>query len=354
MRPKPTESRWPVALVAVLVIPAALATAQTVSHGALVELYRDDPDGAVAELGRWDLRAVERQIARIDSRPRSRRAAIMLHTEMALTDLAQRRHERGELHLAVAAANLDLLSDGGDDFRRRWHVGVAAHLLLGLDFLSAEPIIRRAVEAWPDDPDVLVVRGASHEFVASIPLPAPPDPFQPDNSRARRALQRERADRRRRLERAAKAYRSALVSDEQHAEAHLRLGRVLQIEGKDAEARRELSWVTDHARTPDLTYLAALFLGRMDEDAGDLRAAEARYRLATKALPGIQSAAVALSHLLARRGDARSARSVAHAGLDAQRELPVDSDPWWFYPHGNPTFVEAQIAKLRHEARTGP
>jgi hypothetical protein len=181
MRPNPTESRWPVALVAVLVIPTALATAQTASHGALVELYRDDPDGAVAELGRWDLRAVERQIAQIDSRPRSRRAAIMLHTEMALTDLAQRRHERG-----------------------------------------------------------------------------------------------------------------------------------------------------------------------------DLRAAEARYRLATTALPGVQSAAVALSHLLARRGDARSARSVAHAGLDAQRELPVDSDPWWFYPHGNPTFVEAQIAKLRHEARTGP
>ncbi len=354
MRPNPTESRWPAALVAVLVIPAALATAQTASHGALVELYRDDPDGAVAELGRWDLRAVERQIARIDSRPRSRRAAIMLHTERALADLAQRRQEFGELHLAAAAAHLDLLLDGGDDFRRRWHVGVAAYLLLGLDPLSAEGFVRRAVASWPEDPDVLVVRGAIHEFVASIPLPAVPDAFLAQNSRAWRDLQRERADRRRRRERAAQAYRSALASDEQHAEARLRLGRVLQIEGKIREARRELSWVIDHDRSPDLSYLAALFLGRMEEEMGDLRAAEANYRLATRALPGAQAAGVALSHLLGRRGDARSARSVAHAGLVAQRGLPIDFDPWSFYPQGSPVSVEALMAALRHEARTGP
>jgi len=346
---------WPVSLLVTLAIPVARATAQPQSHAALVERYRDDPVGAATELRRWDARAVERQIARIDSGMRSGRAAIMLHTERALGDLATGRQEMGELHLGAAVAHLDRLSDGGDDFRRRWHVGVAAYLLLSLDPLSAEGIVRRAVETWPEDPDVLLVRGAVHEFLASIPLPAAPDAaFEPQSSTTRRDLRRERADRRRRRERAAKAYRRALVSDEGHVEARLRLGRILQIDGKDAEARRELTWVIDHAGKPDLTYLAALFVGRMDEEAGDLKAAEARYRLAAGALVGAQAAVVALSHLLGQRGDARSARSVAHAGLAAQRRLSTDSDPWWFYPQGRPVFVEALIASLRHEARTGP
>ena len=72
------------------------------------------------------------------------------------------------------------------------------------------------------------------------------------------------------LENAHRALRAAVAVDPSLAEARLRLGRVAWRLGETAEARSALEEVL--ARKPDAAtaFLAHLFLGRLDEDAGRL------------------------------------------------------------------------------------
>ena len=97
---------------------------------------------------------------------------------------------------------------------------------------------------------------------------------------------------------------------------------------KTAVARSSLRIVL--ARKPDArtAFLAHLFLGRLDEDAGRLDEAVASYEAALALDPHSQSARVALSHLRLRRGDAAEpARRSRRRGLGgpppAARRVPA-------------------------------
>jgi cytochrome c-type biogenesis protein CcmH/NrfG len=98
----------------------------------------------------------------------------------------------------------------------------------------------------------------------------------------------------------------------------------------------------------DTVFLAHLFLGRINEDAGRLDDAARAYEAALALHPRCQSARLALSHLLWRRGDAAGARREVEAALQPAGE-GQHRDPFWQYPWGTGVGAEERLEALRRE-----
>jgi tetratricopeptide (TPR) repeat protein len=121
---------------------------------------------------------------------------------------------------------------------------------------AAQRLLAAAVEDFPDEPEILLLDGAMAES--------------------------ERAP-----SRAETALRAALARDPSLVEARVRLGRLLLVSGRDADARRELTAALGAARAAKHDfgiYFAAGFLADLDDRAGraasarQLRAEAARHR----------------------------------------------------------------------------
>ncbi len=135
---------------------------------------------------------------------------------------------------------------------------------------------------------------------------------------------------------AEKAYRQALAIEPGFPEARLRLGRILYLLDRNVEAQQELERAFEDAqRRRDLFtgYLAALFLGRLHEDAGRVELAKAEFRNALGVYPAGQDARLSLGRLELASGRAAEGWSMIRSMFDSQ--LPVDGeplDPWYAYP----------------------
>ena len=149
------------------------------------------------------------------------------------------------------------------------------------------------------------------------------------------------------LRAAEEAYRGAIQLEPGAAEAHLRLGRVLQRRGKAEPARAELSWVVENSTHSPLPALAQLFLGELEESRGQLDEAIMRFRLALREEPESQSARLALSQALHRAGEMRASAEAARVVL--VRKEPGDS--WLDYHLGFPRRAQAVMERLRGEVR---
>jgi tetratricopeptide (TPR) repeat protein len=151
------------------------------------------------------------------------------------------------------------------------------------------------------------------------------------------------------LQAARKSLRAAIHADASLAEAHLRLGRVAWRMGDAAEARAELEIALARSAEPRTSYLAQLFLGRLEEDAGRFRDAAARYEAAVASSSGHQSGHLALSHARLRLGEAAAARREVELAL-AAAERKTERDPLWLYPWGPAVGVEERLEAMRREA----
>jgi tetratricopeptide (TPR) repeat protein len=261
------------------------------------------------------------------------RAAAMLHFD---ADVAARgpnviveqvptcsgRHGRR----ASDFARLLATRPGSGDFSRRFHLAMAqraqwdACLDEALDWW-----LRDGLALFPDDPELLLTRGASHEKQARLTDRSP----LPDLRAARDALA------------------AAVAAAPGHALARIHLGRVQwQLDRLD-EARQALEPATReevHART---RYLAFVTLGQVHESAGRTDEAEAAFRAALALEPDAQAAAMALAHVLLLRGATAEAHRVAERAL-ARR--PESFDPQWNYFGGNAAGVEELVDALRAES----
>lgn len=270
-------------------------------------------------------------------------AAAVLHTIRAFTTAPG----PGDLlHLEYAEWLQGHSRDEG--FRIRWHLAAGLGCLFRVELDSARSYLRKGLERDEDNPTLLVGLGASYEVEEwrrrlAVESPGPGGPNRARQERERMAEQsRYRAE-------AASLFERALVRDPRNAEAHLRLGRVELLGGREDEGLAKLRWVTEHAGEPGLVYLAHLFLGRQEEQAGRPDAALASYRAALEVDPAGQAATVATSHALHARGDLAAAAETLEQGLAARSQAQRD-DAWWLYPEGRPGQLSALMTELRAEA----
>jgi tetratricopeptide (TPR) repeat protein len=121
--------------------------------------------------------------------------------------------------------------------------------------------------------------------------------------------------------------------------------------GDAAEARAELDAALARSKEPRTSYLALLFLGRLEEDAGDFQEAAVRYEAAVAIGPDHQSGRLALSHARLRLGDPAAARREVEQALESAGRRK-ERDPLWLYPWGPAVGVAERLEAMKREAST--
>jgi tetratricopeptide (TPR) repeat protein len=155
-----------------------------------------------------------------------------------------------------------------------------------------------------------------------------------------------------RLGEAEASYRRALQFDPKMAEAHLRLGRVLDGRGggkREDEARQELSWVATYSDDPYFLYLAHLFLGDLYLEREEYPAAIQSYRAAVSVAPQWQTAYLSLSQALQASGDRERASETLEQALEIPVSQPSYLDGFRLYRLGQMGKLPDLLQKMRDE-----
>jgi len=277
------------------------------------------------------------------------RAALLLHTDAA--DRAHRDGRPSRHHDGAAIAIARVLKDDppGEGFARRWFEATARLALAESRLADALQRAEQGRREFPGSATLLIVVGAVEETFGRLALSRLPDAaLVPGSSRTAASLTARR-EALNHLEDARRALHSAVKTDPSLPEAHLQLGRVAWRLGKAGEARAALEEVFRRQPGPPPLFLAHLFLGRLDEDAGRFDEAARSYEAALALDPSAQSARLALSHAELRLGRSEAARREVEGTLGAvhRRREP---DPYWLYPGGPVARAEDDLEALRREA----
>jgi tetratricopeptide (TPR) repeat protein len=214
-----------------------------------------------------------------------------------------------------------------------WYRTTSAMLARNFSLSNLEPHIRAALDEIPDDAGILFDAGCLAETFAAPSIQA----VVPRKKRSSFAfpLQISGVERTRdeNLLEAERYFRRALERDATMTEARVRLGRVLAVRGRTAEAARELELAAAMSGPPVVHYFAELFRGDTLERLGSARAAAEAFDRAAALFPSAQSPRLALSALRMERGEEAAARAAIErvwnrpaAGAAGQSE-----DPWWDY-----------------------
>jgi tetratricopeptide (TPR) repeat protein len=369
-RPVPCTSVW-LALVAVGVGVGGSVLAEeglSPSYRSLVLRYEaGEHHAAVTELLDWNhrrLREAARALDRLHEAARlcreeeacpqrlewlalPVRAALLLHTDTALRQRSTGRPPL--LHETAAAELASLMSDDPAlrAFAERWWVAMTALALAEGRADDASYWAERGVREYPRSSHLLVLLANSEEIRAGRVTPArgaTPGQIVAAETAAE-------GEARGRCESARVLLRRATAMDPALAEAHLHLGRVAWRLGEPAEALAELETALSVAGTGPTAFLAELFLGRIQEEAGRPDDARRRYAAAIAIKPDCQSARIALALLLHGQGDSAGARrEIEHALGDAGRRT---TDPLWIYDHPLRSWLDGaheRLDALRREA----
>ena len=131
------------------------------------------------------------------------------------------------------------------------------------------------------------------------------------------------------VERAEVAFRQAL-DERPDTRSGLHLGRVLQLQGRAPEALAQYDQVLRSSAARDERWLAHLWRGRIQEEAGNLDNALGSYRLAAEIAQG-QTTVIAIAHLLYLAGDQSGAEAELRR-LDGGELACADAcDPYQSY-----------------------
>jgi tetratricopeptide (TPR) repeat protein len=144
---------------------------------------------------------------------------------------------------------------------------------------------------------------------------------------------------------AIESYREALRFDPELLEARLRLGRLLWLGGKADAALRELAAVAAGS-VPESSYLAHLFLSRIEDERGREPAAIAHAEAAVALGPRWQAGQLALADLLQRSGRGGDA-AVIIASAVAVPDERASEDAWLLYHLGAYDRAAAAFEALR-------
>lgn len=243
-------------------------------------------------------------------------------------------------HLEFARLLLHELSEepSRDDFVRLWYAASSAFLSERLNFAELVRHLSEARRLLPDDPDVLSASGYLHEVFAS------PSTQTVMRSRGNESLRVAIGGEGPNLTQAELYLRRAVERAPRLAEARLRLGRVLSLRGRYADALPHLDIAREESVDAYGRYYALLFLGRALEALGRADEARAPFEAAAQLFPLAQSPQLALSRLALARGDQREAALLLDrlSGGSGDR-----TDPWWYYDQGPGRRAETLAAQLR-------
>jgi hypothetical protein len=263
------------------------------AYETLVEQYHSgDADEAVLRAAALDSQTLEEGFTAFmqDPDPELLTAAAAMHAEVALRPRVGSPWKARHFGLATTIVEIGtpprMTRLGSFDFRRSPIVPVSPQLrrlwflaaitLRQYDghFAIAKAYLAKARILFPHDAEILLSSAITEEMAASNRLSNTSD-----------------GDRRKALGYAEVYLRESLDIAPDRLETRLRLGRVLSQRGHSAEARTLLSAV---AVGPDarISYLAGLFLGGLEDAAGDSTAAAGWYARAAARLPAAQTAGV--------------------------------------------------------------
>jgi len=330
---------------------------------ALLPIYRDAVrsyqatqtlDEARQLVGTWtreDFEAATEAEARAGDRARLEAAAVF-HLEIALAvapstpDGAMLHVRLGERLRGGATTAPDEKSGGDQPFRGHWYGSAASIFLAQSDTVRGRQVLERGLASVPRAAALHLLAGAVEDIEAQR--------FEPDVAQdaggSQRALLRNartEVEGSVRFKLAERAYRQALALDPAHVGARLRLGRVLVLLHRQADARPLLDGALADSRTLADRYLARLFLSDLLARDGDVDAARRLLDEARAIAPDRQSAWLALAQLEERTGRPDRARAVAREGL-ARPGTPA-MDEWWAYRNGG--LDREGLAWLRERVR---
>jgi tetratricopeptide (TPR) repeat protein len=234
-------------------------------------------------------------------------------------------------HWAVARRVLDAVRsrpdrDDPDPQRdqdvRLWYRATGA-LLIG-NHLVDLPHFADAERMFPEDADILFLAGTVRDMASA------PGVYQTlAQARGPRGSVMNLESQDKEMRNAESLLKRALAASPGHAEARLRLGRILaRLDRLDAAAR-ELRAAIQATSDPLLLYYGYQFLGSALDAQRDTAGARAAYERAAALAPDAQSPRLALSQLLARAGDRRGAMDVVRPSLAST--TTEQADPFWAY-----------------------
>jgi tetratricopeptide (TPR) repeat protein len=228
---------------------------------------------------------------------------------------------------------------GADDTVRRWY-------LVGCAYMSRMRRIdlshfNRALELFPNDPDVLFFAAAVHENSAGVRTQAVMRSLKVPRD-VTFVVQSEEAE----MRRAEQLYKRALERNPQLVEARIRLGRVLGLRGRHEEAVGQLRQGLSTTE-PLLQFYANLFLGGEFEALGNGTEARRSYERAVALHPTAQSPLFGLSRVADQAGDRVAAREAIGRVLMLPPDDMERADPWWVYDAVHARAVDRLLEELR-------
>jgi tetratricopeptide (TPR) repeat protein len=264
------------------------------------------------------------------------RAALMLHTDCVRRAPVDRKLPGPHVNAAWSIARAMAKQPSLRAFARRWYEAFAELAQSEYRWGDALEWAERGLDDFPGSAALWLVRGSIQEMQA----------LQAAQAQANLPHGLGVVDP---LQAARKSLRAAIHADPSLAEAHLRLGRVAWRMGDTGEARAELELALARSTEPRTSYLAQLFLGRLEEDAGRFQDAAARYEAAVATGSVYQSGHLALSHARMRLGDRAAARREVELAL-ASTSRKTERDPLWLYPWGPAVGVAERLDAMRQDA----
>ena len=338
-----------------LLVPPALVSAQQATpdpdptYRAAVSAYVKSGDiaSAVVPMEFWSQKEfdVATKAAMARKNTAEIRAAAVFHLEIAvalvgLSSGAAAGHVKygSELLDRWTASQIALGPGAGEEektFRANWY-GVAGSAFTAVkDIMRARPLLAKAIDIQPRSARAFTLRGTLKELEAAL--------FDPEDAATLSRSARIRRERGLLLYQAQLDYQQALRHDDSYAPALIRLGRVLHLSGHPKEARQSLERGQKMAKDSATQYVAALFMGALQQDEKDTAAARRSFEEALAIAPSSQPATVALAHLELMAGRPDRANDLARGLAKAS----VGGQPWWVSHHGGLDVAGLQWLRAR-------
>jgi tetratricopeptide (TPR) repeat protein len=240
------------------------------------------------------------------------RAAAMLQLDVADSLWSRGLEEAASDWIEVAVRWIELGArdpEPEQSFRRRWYLAATLLAFERGGWSDGVTFSEVALERLPDDVPLLTAAAWLNEGLALEPVIL-------DNTGTSQLARIQQAKRSTLLA-AARRAGAALAVSPSATEAALRLARIRMLLEQGDSVRALLTGLVDRENLGvEHAYVARLLLGDLHRHAGELDAAEQRWREAVDLIPDGQAARMALARLLHTRGDVSGAARTLTPTLD--------------------------------------